>query len=174
MRSFGIPSNPVNICSAMFLTSTSALQSCPVFAPSAGCATFLLLACLLHDCSNMETSPTGSQWSFTDDTTAASLGAERPSTFAVHYAGLQQQQQLTDSAVMRTQSVQFATASCTRYATCRSIAAMSSEFHVRRDVHHTSGCVGGDKGFENRVLLSLCYLTEAVVDLKHMLVSCLA
>ena len=96
-------------------------------------------------------------------------GAERPSTFAFNYAGLQQQE-LTDYAEW---------AFCrsllhTRYATCRSTAALSSEFHVRRDVHHTSGCVGGEKGFENRVLQSLCYLTEAVVDLKRMLVSCLA
>ena len=52
---------------------------------------------------------------------------------------------------------------------------------MRREVHHASVCVGGEEGVLNRVLQSLCYLTEAVVDLKDAnaklnfkLVSCLA
>ncbi|KAA6425593.1 MAG: hypothetical protein FRX49_04490 [Trebouxia sp. A1-2] len=63
-------------------------------------------------------------------------GAERPSTFAVNYAGLQQHE-LTGSAALKKR--QFAAASRTQ---------------------------GGEEGVLNRVLQSLCYLTEAVVDLK--------
>ncbi|KAL0036005.1 hypothetical protein WJX77_011116 [Trebouxia sp. C0004] len=66
-------------------------------------------------------------------------GAEKPSTLAVNNAGLQQQE-LTGSAAL--QKRQFAAASCTQ-----------------RDI-------GDEKGFENRVLQSLCYLTGAVMDLK--------
>ena len=130
----------------------------------------------------METSPTGGQWSSTDDTTAASFRGREAFHFCCQLcrptaAGAEWFCSRAERAVCR----------CllhTRYATCSSTAALSTGFHVRRDVRHTSvsvGEIGGEEGFVNRVLQSLCYLTEAVVDLKDSnaklmckLVSCLA
>ena len=128
----------------------------------------------------METSPAGGQWSSTADITAASLRCQE----AFHFC-CQLCRPTAAGADWFCKAAEQAICCCllhTRYATCRSTAAPSSGLHVRRDIRHRSvgvGRTGGEKGFEDSVLQSLCYLSEAVVDLKDasaevkcMLVSC--